>query len=227
MNHTALFTLYHKSARSAILYLSLTLPGQCIYVWGADTITGLLRTILSVMNRIPGRQECLELMNTHRMLPHIQAHSHMVCTVAVGIARALNATGPCFDIAEIEAAALLHDITKTRSLETGEDHARTGAALLEQLGFERIARIVLEHIAPRDGGAALTPEELISYADKRVLHDRMVTLDERFDYLVQRYGQTEGALTRIAAAKKRSRAMEDKIMHALKTDIPDFSGSPA
>jgi len=177
------------------------------------------------MNKIPGRQECLELMKTYRMLPHIQAHSHMVCTVAVEIARALNGNGSRFDIAEIEAAALLHDITKTQSLETGEDHASTGAALLKKLGFHRIAQIVQEHITPRDRGAMLTVEELISYADKCVLHDRMVTLDERFDYLVQRYGHTELALNRIAAAKQRTRAIEDKIMRELHTNIPGILGS--
>jgi len=179
----------------------------------------------SDMNRIPGRQECLDLMNTYRMLPHIQAHSHMVCTVALDIARTLNETGSRFDSAEIEAAALLHDITKTRSLETGEDHAGTGASLLEELGFHRIAQIVREHIAPRDRGAMLTVEELISYADKRVLHDRMVTLDERFDYLVQRYGHTEDALNRIAAAKQRTKAIENKIMQALRADVGEILAS--
>lgn len=155
------------------------------------------------------------------MLPHIQEHSRMVCAVAVELARLLNNNGSSFDLGEVEAAALLHDITKTRSLETGEDHARTGAELLEALGFHRIARIVAQHICPDDAADAISIAELISYADKRVLHDRLVTLHERFDYLVQRYGGTEHALTRIGEALQRTLGIEQKIMRALHLRRPD------
>jgi len=172
-------------------------------------------------NRIPGRTECLELIATHNMLPHIQEHSRMVCAVAVALARLLNDKGFSFDLDEVEAAALLHDITKTRSLQTGEDHARTGAELLAGMGYHRIACIVAQHINPDDATDTISIAELVSYADKRVLHDRMVTLHERFDYLVQRYGRTESALARIREALQRTLGIEQKIMQALRLNRPE------
>jgi len=178
-------------------------------------------------NRIPDRKECFALIEAHRMLPHIRRHSQVVCDVAVSLARLLNARGYHFDIAEVEAAALLHDITKTQSLQTGEDHARTGAELLDSLGYHRIARIVQQHIYPDECPDTISVEELISYADKRVLHDRPVSLHERFDYLLQRYGHTELAVKHINRAFRRTLAIEQKIMDALQVAQPeDITMSP-
>ena len=162
-------------------------------------------------NGIPGRQECLRLMETHGMLPNIRAHSLTVCRLALAIAEAANRHGCQFDTAAIEAAALLHDITKTRSLETGENHALTGAELLLELGYGPVAGMVREHVTPQDRGGGLTCEELVSYADKRVLHDRVVSLEERFGYLCERYGRDETARERIGRARVRTLQIESKI----------------
>jgi uncharacterized protein len=180
-----------------------------------DTTT-VLSTAATAMNPAPpSRKMCLELMDRCGMLPHIRLHSLAVCRIACAIAVELNRTGLRYDRDEIEAAALLHDITKTRSIITGENHAGTGSALLRDLGYARIAGIVAEHINPRDGGAALTPAEIVSYADKRILHTRIVSLDERFAYLYDRYGRSAEALRRIDATRARADAIEQKILHAL------------
>ena len=163
----------------------------------------------------PDRATCLALMDRYAMLPNIRSHSLTVCQVAAGIARSLVAAGIRLDLPLIEAAALLHDITKTRSLRTGEHHARSGARLLEGLGYPRVARIVRFHIQPPPPGAQLTPEEIVSYADKRVLHDRIVSLGERFAYLRQRYGTTPAAQQRIAAAWRRAHLTETTISRFL------------
>lgn len=160
---------------------------------------------------IPVRQECLRLMKAYGMLPNIKAHSISVCRFAIAIAQAVNRAGGSFNLAAIQAAALLHDITKTRSLETGENHARTGAGLLRELGYAAVADMVAEHVTPADNGDDLTAGELISYADKRVLHDRIVSLDERFGYLYERYGRDEHAVQRISGARIRTQQIEDKL----------------
>lgn len=160
---------------------------------------------------IPAREECLRLMDAHDMLPNIRAHSITVCRFAVAIAQAANDGGCDFHLPAIEAAALLHDITKTRSLETGENHARTGAGLLRELGYGAVADMVEEHVTPTDLGGELTAGELISYADKRVLHDRVVSIDERFGYLYERYGRDEHAVQRISRARVRTQEIENKL----------------
>jgi len=161
---------------------------------------------------IPTRQECLRLMEAYGMLPNIRAHSLTVCRFALAIARAVNQAGSNFNLAAIEAASLLHDITKTRSLDTGENHASTGAELLRELGYAPIAGMVQEHVTPADNsGEDITAGELISYADKRVLHDRVVSIDERFSYLYERYGRDEHAVERISRARVRTQEIENKI----------------
>lgn len=160
---------------------------------------------------IPDEKQCRRIMDQWDMLPHIRRHSIMVCRVALAIARSLNKSGVRCNIDEIRAAALLHDITKTKSLETGENHALTGSQLVARLGYPRIADIILQHIHPDDGGADITSEEIVSYADKRVLHETVVSLDTRFAYLTERYGKDKYSLQRIDASRGRTRSIEEKI----------------
>jgi uncharacterized protein len=138
--------------------------------------------------RIPSETECARLIAEMGMLENIVAHSRQVCRVALlitdqrpdGLNREL-----------IRAAALLHDITKTRSLQTLEDHAETGAKLLADLGYPEVGRIVGRHVRLDRycTSGAPTEEEIVNYADKRVLHDRIVSLDERMGYILERYGR--------------------------------------
>ena len=45
---------------------------------------------------------------------------------------------------------------------------------------------------------------MVNYADKRVLHETVVTLEERFADLKVRYGRTPEALARIRPPKSRA-----------------------
>ena len=67
-------------------------------------------------------------MDRYSMLPNIVEHSYRVCQVASFLGKALSGPGKGLDPALIVASSLLHDITKTRSLKTKEQHAaREGA----------------------------------------------------------------------------------------------------
>ncbi len=177
---------------------------------------------MSQQNTIPNRQTCLDLIDASDMLPNIKQHSLTVCLVAVTIARALNAHGMRYNLAKIEAAALLHDITKTRSLSTGENHSLTGATMAAAWGYQSVADIIHQHVTPDDGGQAVTAAEIVSYADKRVLHDRIVPLHERFAYLKARYGKSPQDIHRIDAARQRTEIIEKRIAEMLPEGIPDF-----
>jgi uncharacterized protein len=140
---------------------------------------------------IPDHMTCLELMERCQMLPHIREHCLTVSRVALALANELNKNGEQLNRGEIEAAALLHDITKTKSIHSRENHAETGAHLLRSLGYERIAQIVNAHISVPvlDASGRVTEEEVVNYADKRVRHSSVVSLDQRFEDLMQRYGR--------------------------------------
>ncbi|MBP7605346.1 MAG: HDIG domain-containing protein, partial [Spirochaetes bacterium] len=86
-------------------------------------------------DRVPSETECRALIEEHGMLPNIVAHSEAVMRVAAAIVDDL------IDPDDVErplvvAAALMHDITKTRALETKERHDESGGALARSLGME-------------------------------------------------------------------------------------------
>ena len=159
----------------------------------------------------PSRERCLALMDEYEMLQHIRDHSLKVCRVSMAIATALHEAGASIDLPLVEAGALLHDITKTKSLETKENHAETGEELLGKLGYSQTGKVVGEHIIPDDRGDMLTPAEIVAYADKRVLHDKVVSLEERFNYLMERYGSFKEASEYYAQMRKSMHNIEQLI----------------
>lgn len=151
------------------------------------------------------------------MLPNIVRHSVMVERVAAGIAKALIKVGHALDLSEIAAAALLHDITKTKSIQTHENHAISGEQFLKELGYPRIGEIVGRHIELPISvtNGPLSSEEIVNYADKRVLHEDIVTLEERFEDLITRYGLTTEHAHRLKKLGKQCCRIEQKIFSAI------------
>jgi uncharacterized protein len=148
--------------------------------------------IKTISDRIPSPGECEQLMAKYSMLPNIVAHSFQVMRVALAITDNLR-NGIEVNRDLVIAAALLHDITKTQSLVTNERHDISGGELLRNLGFTNIAGIVEQHVVLPDFNpqGRLEEREIIYYADKRVNHDKIVSIEERKNYLIQRYGNTE------------------------------------
>lgn len=159
-----------------------------------------------MLSNIPDVAHCFRLMDEYAMLPNIRRHSVMVARVALQLMEGLaknGIAGPCLpDRALIAAGALLHDIAKTPCLQTGGDHARAGAEICARLGYPEIAAIVAEHVLLRDHDRArrkqgkFTACEIIYYADKRVRHEEIVGLEDRLDYILERYGAGEPGIER-------------------------------
>ncbi len=152
------------------------------------------------------------------MLPHIREHSFRVMAVALFLGEALTEAGFDLSLPLVETGALLHDLGKTPCLGTLNNHAEWGAVILEELGYPHVAQVVREHVhLCRDISDVrpLREAELVNYADKRVLHDAVVTLEERFADLRVRYGRTPEALARIHATEIKSRALEEKLFAPL------------
>lgn len=174
----------------------------------------------SIRDRIPSREECNELMARYSMRPNIVEHSIQVMQVTLAIMDNLrNDVTINRDI--VIAAALLHDITKTRSLETKERHDASGGELLREMGFIRIAEIVEQHVVFKNLNpqGRLEEREIIYYADKRVMHDKIVTIEQRIHDLMQRYGTTDEIRNLILNNISLVLAMERKIAGHMKVDI--------
>lgn len=162
-------------------------------------------------------KKCFQLMCGMLMPEHIVAHSIQVYRVSQCLVDHLKMQGIQLNGQLVMAAALLHDITKTRSFETDENHALTGGQYLADLGYPQVGNLVRQHVRLDDYSDQINLSEavIINYADKRVLHDRIVSLDERMRYIQQRYGTQPEHEHRIQLLWERTTALEKQIFKNL------------
>jgi putative nucleotidyltransferase with HDIG domain len=163
-------------------------------------------------------------MNQYGMMSHIIDHCIEVTKVALYLAMELNKRGQTIDLGLVQAASLLHDLTKSESLKTKEDHAQTGSQRLKEMGYVRVGEVVAEHVhlERKNDPSLVTEEEIVNYADKRVQHDRIVSLEERFNDLMARYGNGQKASEEIEKLRKATFEIENKIFSILGIDPNDL-----
>ncbi len=139
----------------------------------------------------PSEATCRRILDDHRVPAHIRRHSRRVANVARRIARELveHAAEP-LDLTLVSAAALLHDIAKAPCLGSSRDHAAEGGRVLRAIGLAAVGEIVERHVTlgAFDPAGPVTEAEIVNYADKRVRFEQVVTLAERFEDLLERYG---------------------------------------
>ena len=167
--------------------------------------------------QIPTCDQCLQLMDETGMPDHIRQHSLLVYRVAACLTRGLKEHGVALNAGLIHAAALLHDITKARSLETNELHSLTGELFLSKRGYPEIGSIVRQHVRLDEYDFSTPPEppEIVNYADKRVVHDKVVSLEERMAYLIETYGTTPESEKRVREMWVKTERLEGKIFRHL------------
>lgn len=146
--------------------------------------------------RIPTREECLKMLAENGVPEHIIAHSVAVTDVAMEYGRKIKANGGDVNLELLEAAALLHDIGKFEGIKGGHEaeisHGNIGAKMLREMGYQEIAEIAAGHMFSmifEQGGLDTWEKKLVYYADKRVNHDKRVSINERLEYLANRYPQ--------------------------------------
>lgn len=135
------------------------------------------------------------MMDDFAMWDNIRRHSFMVARVAdlmlTNLHKAATCSLPSRDL--VIAGALLHDIAKSKCLNEGCRHAEVGAEICLELGYPHVAEAVANHVIienfERDkyAGGEFGAIELVFYADKRVCHDEVVSLDSRLEYILGKY----------------------------------------
>ena len=165
----------------------------------------------------PSDEECNLLFRQTGMLDHIVDHSRQVCRVATFLTDQLRKKDLLLNRKLVIAGALLHDITKTRSFDTGEDHTRTGEKLLVDRGYREVGKIVGQHVTLNTYFLSDIPDEaeIVNYADKRVLHDRIVSMDKRMEYILKRYCRNPDHRHQLQRLWEVSREMEKRIFRNL------------
>jgi len=170
---------------------------------------------------VPDEAQCVRLWDKYGMMPHIREHCRAVASVALEIVRragerGLIPEGRGLDAPSVLAAGLLHDIAKTYTIRHGGSHAQLGAAWVrDETGNPALAQAVLWHVSwpwqegPLDDSAdPLRLPVVIAYADKRVRHTEVVTLEQRFEDLLIRYGIDDERRERITGYLNRTKTVE-------------------
>jgi len=167
--------------------------------------------------QIPTIEQCYQMMCEMKMMDHIVIHSLQVCRVATVLTDHLKEQQNHLNFNLIRAAALLHDITKTRSFNTDENHALTGGQFLNDRNYPEVGDLVRQHVVmdAYRTGKTLREVEIINYADKRVLHDKIVSLDKRLEYILERYAQNPADRERIDLLWQKTKRLEDRIFGKL------------
>ncbi len=166
------------------------------------------------VNSMIDNRTCIQILHRQKVPIHIIRHCAVVARVGCKLADNLRSKGKIIDIDIVRAGGLLHDIAKMQAIENGGDHAEIGARFLESLGYYRVAEIVRQHVflkEPVKPASSLSEELVVNYADKRVMHTKVVSLDERFQDLFKRYGKNRLAIEKIEELYKQARIMEQLI----------------
>ena len=179
---------------------------------------------------VPDERQCAQLWDKYEVPPHIRDHCRAVAGVAVEItARAVERgvipAGRPLSVPLARAAGLLHDIAKNYTILHGGSHAQLGAAWVrEETGNPLIAQAVLFHVEwPWSGGDMDDVRDpmrlpvIVAYADKRVRHSEVVSIRERFDDLLVRYGISADKEETIARNYAHVQAVEQAIFDRVGT----------
>ncbi len=117
------------------------------------------------------------------------------------------------------ASCLLHDIGKYPCILDGSGyHDVRGEKILEEEGYSDVARIVVQHVVLRGPSFPIREEHVLFYSDKRVVHDELVSLDDRFVYLEQTYGTSALAVERLMLMKQETLVWRRKSLNCWTLD---------
>lgn len=164
---------------------------------------------------IPTYEQALELLKVYCVWPHIIAHCKKVAKVASFLAKNLNKNGYKLSISLVETGSLLHDIAKPYGIENHIDHSTEGARWLEKLGYPEVAEIVKYHVFLPEDAIKIGEKEIVNYADKRVKDEKVVTLEERFEYIFKRYGHDKIRKDLLNRLYHQSKVLEELIFKDL------------
>jgi len=160
--------------------------------------------------KLPTRGDCFELLKQHRVPEHIIKHSIVAAKLAVFLAEKLEEKGISVDVEIVDRACLLHDIARpcdfgepgynsSKQAVTEQDNAKWQQLKVKYQGlchediayellrkkYPELATTVKKHryvaILNEKEKPTTWEEKLVYYADKRIMHDRIVPLKERLE----------------------------------------------
>ena len=184
----------------------------------------------------------------------MRAHIKQVSKVAVQLAEVFAENGEILNLNLLYAASMLHDISRVcdfkklerdkfkedvtdekwkkweecRQQHKGIHHADIAYDQLTKLGFTEVAEVVRLHkslnIVDEPDSYNTLEKKILYYADKRVKHDEIVDLKERFRDGRERYGGFDGMEERklFEEVEKRTFKLEKELFEGLDIEPGDI-----
>ncbi|MBP1628368.1 MAG: mobA 1 [Holophagaceae bacterium] len=190
---------------ASVKNLGLPDPGLLL---DADTEADYLALLKYDTEReIPSRQQCLAMLDWVDTPKKTVDHCKAVADTAMALTHALVRAGLSLNPGLVQAGALLHDIAKGM-----KHHEEAGAALLCDMGFERVASIVSAHTdLPAASQRAIDERTVVYYADKITLGTTQVTIEDRYAQPLMRWQHDAGAVAAILQRREITYAVEQRI----------------
>lgn len=192
--------------------------------------------------KLPTRAQCEALWEEYHTPAHIRRHCTQVAQVALFLSQHLERAGIEVNVELCERAALLHDLVRVTEwkelrFDTFFDeppspqdiaawekqrkkwppyvpHAQVNAEILRE-HYPQLAAVVASHSVGAVYSLSTWEEKIVHYADRRVAHDKIVTVEERFADFGVRYPNLDPKGEALAATKK----LENEIYSVLSLDV--------
>jgi putative nucleotidyltransferase with HDIG domain len=164
--------------------------------------------------------ECEKLLQMADLPEKVRQHCRAVADLAASIAEALCESGHLVDVELCRRGGLLHDICRTEEM-----HDIKGGNYLEKIGLTQEADITRTHmgrglISGDNGG--VSENEVVYLADKLVRGSQRVSIDERFESAVKKYGIDPEAEAAIAEKHARALHIQDKVEALINKKLSDI-----
>lgn len=180
-----------------------------------------------------------ELLKEFHVPAHIRRHSEKVAAICKFIEEKIDGV----DLDLLEKAAMLHDLVRIcdftkwnpqnfpdkhteenlrkweeiRKNHKGKPHEEAAYEVLIERGEKEVAELIRSHrfkIILEPEPFKTWEEKILYYADKRVEHDQVVSLEERLDRGKERNAVTEEQKARSDEARPKIYALEKEICEA-------------
>lgn len=166
---------------------------------------------------IPTECECRAFWDRFDVPLDVRSHSDVVAEAARLLAVSLNRLGLDLDLDLVLAAGKLHDLAKGQPR-----HAVAGAAILEDAGYRRVARVVAAHTDIVPDTQAIREEDLVYLADKLVDGDELVSLDERFRKSFEKYANSPEIREAVRRRFEHAALIRERVQSTLECSVDEL-----
>ena len=144
---------------------------------------------------------CYDLFREYDTPDRVIAHCLEVSRCAVIIARELNKNGYDLDVELIKMSALIHDLMRT-----SDKHDVKAGEVLEDLGYEKEADIVKDHMIYKFNALpVITEHDVVCLSDRIVKEHEYAGIDDRVDYLINKDPENKERTDRLLFWKEKVR----------------------